>query len=147
MRKAKAKSIYFARIPPYLRSSLLLLPSAIPCSFSHPLYYFSRTGGLQSHLNSLIHKSPEELVLSLVTLAVSSLTLRCNENSFLLTLESRNLHAAPAVICPRIPLISFCPNQLQTLCAARSRSLSTTTGPILELHGLPPCPHPSKEAR
>ena len=73
-------------------------------------------------------------------------------------LELGVLYAAPSVIQLYILVISFCPVESRTLCAARSSAilcLRTTFGPsfvnwpghglrftrILGLHGFPPCSH------
>ena len=67
--------------------------------------------------------------------------LRCNGHSLLLSsiylglAESTILHAAPADTRPRTPIISFCPVQRRTHCAAQSLvtlCLFTTSGPGLE---------------
>ena len=79
--------------------------------------------------------------------------LHCNGHSLLLSFclislglaESRILPAAPADTST--PLISFCTVQLRTFCAARFLSLYDLwsrhwgVAQLLELHGLPPCPH------
>ena len=101
--------------------------------------------------------STEELVL--VTLAVSSLVFAAVETALCSALispesaESRILHAAPAVIRPRIPLVSFCTVQLRTLCTPCflatlflydfwSRPWGVAW--LLGLHGFPPCPYSSR---
>ena len=80
-----------------------------------------------SHLISSTHRSPRcqlRNLCFLVTLVVSPLVFAATDTAFSYTLvslelvESRNLHAAPAVIKPRTPLMSFCAVQLWTFCAA-----------------------------
>ena len=100
----------------------------------------SRTGGVLSHLNSLIHRFPRfppRNLCSLVTFAVFSLVYAATDTAFCLVLiflglaESRILPAESADTRPRTPLISFCTVHLRTLCAAHSLAslcLFTTSG-------------------
>ena len=99
---------------------------------------FSRTGGVLSHLNSLIHRLPRlplRNLCSLATLAVFSVVFVATDTAFcytLISLESADPYAALAFISLRTSLISFFAVQLLTLCTARSlatRCLSTTSGP------------------
>ena len=113
-----------------------------------------------SHLNTLTPRFPPfplRSLCSLATLAVSPLVFAATHKAFCCTPISlklayyRILHAAPAVIRPRTPLISPCVVQLRTLCAACSlanlfslRPLVQALGScaVLGFHGLPPCFRP-----
>ena len=110
--------------------------------YSHPLQFLivsllslvftlllSRTGGVLSHRNSLIHRFPRFPLGNLcffVTLAVCSLVFAATDTAHCQALialgleESRMLHKEPANTRLKTPLISFCTVQLQTLCAAHS---------------------------
>ena len=102
---------------------------------------FSRIGGVLPHRNSSTYRFPRfplGNLCSLVMLAVTSLVFAATDTALCRALislklaEPRIIHAAPAVIRPRISLISFCTIQLPTFCAARSLPnlcLSTTSGP------------------
>ena len=102
---------------------------------------FSRTEGVLSHQNSLIHRFPRfppRNLCSLVMLAVSSLVYAAMDTAFFWVLislglaESRILPAVRADTRPRTPLISFCTVQLRSVCAAHSLTtlyLFTTSGP------------------
>ena len=117
--------------------------SAIPCSLSpfiSLLFFFSRTGGVLSHLISSTHRFPRfppSNLCSLDTLAVLSFVYATTNNAFCLVLlslglaESRILPETPADTRPRTLVISFCTVQLRTLCAAHSLAtlcLSTISG-------------------
>ena len=119
--------------------------STIPCSLS-PLIscilvcLFSdcmRTVSSKFFDTQVFSISTEELVLPRHASCVLS-RLRCNGHNLLLSSYLSRigriviLYAAPADICPRTPLISFCTVQLRTLCAAHSLTtlcLCTTSGP------------------
>ena len=121
------------------------MPSAIPFSLS-PLISRIHSCLFSDWRRTVLSKffdtqapsiSTEELVLLRHAHYVLS-RLRCNGHSllsssiFLGLAESRILHATPAVIHPRTPLIIFCIVQLRTHCSARSLAtlcLSTTSGP------------------
>ena len=146
-----------ARIGALLFSSAVSL--LLPLVFT---LFFSRTGGVMPHLNSLTHWPPQcslKNLCSLATLAVSLLAFAktyiafCQTLNFLELVESRIFYAAPAVIRSRNPLISFCTVQLRTLCTARSFAtlcLFTTFGPSpgsFPASGASrssQCPHPSE---
>ena len=71
------------------RRGALLASSVIPCSLSSLISripsWFSRTGGVLSHLNSLTHRFPQfppRNLCSLVMLAVSSLVFAATDTAF-----------------------------------------------------------------
>ena len=127
------------------RQGALLVPSAIPCSFS-PLISHIHSRLISDWKHTVSWKffdtqvpsiSTEELVLPCHARCVLS-RLCCNGHSLLLgsislgLAELRILPAAPVDTRPRTPLISFCTVQLWTLCAAHSLAtlyLFTTSGP------------------
>ena len=144
----------------YLRPPQSLVVSLLLPFVSNLL--FSRTGGVGSHLNSSTHRFPQfppRNLCFLITLAVFSLVYTATDTVYCeafissgLT-ESRILPAAPADTLSRIPLISFCTVQLQTLRRSLfGDSLSLydlwsrpyEVARLLGLHGHPPCPHPSE---
>ena len=112
------------------RWSALLLPSAMCCSLFHLLYpLFSRTGVVLSYLIYSRHRSPRFQLRNLcflVSLSVFFLVFAAMDTAFCYTLvslellESRILHAAPAIFEATARVMSFCAVQLWTLCAARS---------------------------
>ena len=92
-----------------------LLPSAIP-SVSYPLFFFYRTGGVLSRLNSSTRMFPRFPLRNLCSLVFAATdTAYCQAFIFLGLTESRILHAAPADTRPKTPLISFYTVQLRTL--------------------------------
>ena len=106
---------------------------------------FPRTGGVPSHLNSSTHNDTGFLSfyrrtcapLSHSLCSLSSLLQRTHPSvkliSFLEVAELRILHAAPAVILPRTPLIFHCP--ARTFCAARCFDDSLSLRPLVQALG------------
>ena len=128
------------------RRGALLAPSTTPCSLS-PLFSRIHSRLISDWRRTVSSKyfdtqfpsiSTEELVLSLVMLAVSSFVYAATDTAFFWVLvslglvESGVLPAAPVDTLPRTALISFCTVQLRTVCAARSLvtlCLFATSGP------------------
>ena len=120
---------------------------------------FSWTGRVLSHQNSLTHRFPpistEELVLPRHARCVLS-RLRCNEHSLLLgsylsrigRIENPSCSACGHSSQDTSHLILHCPatDSLRRSLFGDSLSLYGLWGVarLLELHGFPPCPHPSE---
>ena len=144
-----------------------LCPSAIPCSFS-PLISriysslfsdWKRTVSSKFFDTQVPSIATKELVFPRHARCVLS-RLHCNGHSLLLSSYLCRIGRIENPSCsacdtrPRTPFISFCIVQLRTLCAARffgdflslydlwSRPWGVAR--LLELHGLPPCSHPSE---
>ena len=129
----------------------LVAPSAIPCSLSslisriHSCLFsnWRRTVSSKFFDTQVPSISTEELVLPRHDRYVLS-RLCCNGHSLLLSLislglaELRILHAAPADIRPRTPLILFCTVQLRTLCAAFFWRFFVSLRPLVQTLGIWP---------
>ena len=143
----------------YLRSPLSLVVSLFLSLVS--TLFFSRTGDVLSHRNSLTHRFPRNL-RSLVTLAVFCVLsrLRCNGHSHLLGSYLSRIDRIEIPSCSACGhssqdtshLILHCPatDSLRRSLFGDSLSLYDLwfrpwgVARILGLHGLPPCPHPSE---
>ena len=146
----------------------LLVPSVIPCGHSLLLllvfaFIFSQTGGVLSHLNSLTHRFPRFPPRNLCFLRHARCIpsgLRCKQHSLLLSsyqlmigrIENRYCSACRHLSQDTSHLILHCPatdslrrslfGDSLTLYNLWSRPLGVSR--LLELDGLPPCPHPSE---
>ena len=144
------------------RWEALLVPSTIPCSLSpllsHPLFSdWMRTVSSKFFDTQVPSISTKELVFPCHARCVLS-HLCCNRQSLLLSsylskigkIENPSLQRLWTLVLGHL-FISFCTDQLQTLCAALSLATLSLydfwTRPwrvdqLLGLHGLLPCPQP-----
>ena len=143
---------------------MLLTPSAISCSLTLLslafTLVFSRTGGVLSHLNSSTHRFPRFPPRNLCSRHARCFLsrLRCNGYSLLLSSYLSRIGRIQNPLCSACGHSSQDTSQLILHCPATdslSRSLFGNSlslydlwsrpwgvARLLELHGLPPCPHP-----